>query len=149
MAYNVCAALEYFHATAFKGCICELLIIPETATSLTVQTITYAKNPRLKELTEEYPGRVIFVPLTVGDEASMRNAVPVVESALKDKGLNGLDVLINTAGIMGAAHAEEMSDLDDVFHVNDTGPHMMILIFLPLLRNGNEKKVINCRFIYV
>jgi NAD(P)-dependent dehydrogenase (short-subunit alcohol dehydrogenase family) len=69
-----------------------------------------AENDRLKELAEQYPGRVIFVPLTVGDETSMRNAVPIVEAALKDKGLSGLDVLINNAGIVGWNHAKEMYD---------------------------------------
>jgi NAD(P)-dependent dehydrogenase (short-subunit alcohol dehydrogenase family) len=109
----------------------------------TIFATSRSENLPLKELTERYPGRVIFVPLTVGDETSMRSAVPVIESALKDKGLKGLDVLINNAGIVGSAYAEEMADLDEIFHVNVTGPHTMIKLLLPLLRKGNEKKVIN------
>ena len=74
----------------------------------TIFATSRAENARLKALTEQYPGRVIFVPLTVGDETSMRNAVPIVETVLKVKGLKGLDVLINNAGIVGSAYAQEM-----------------------------------------
>ncbi|OKL61413.1 hypothetical protein UA08_03685 [Talaromyces atroroseus] len=120
----------------------QLAAKPESEVKLVLAT-SRAENERLKELTEQYAGRVVFVPLTVGDETSMRNAVPIVEATLKEKGLNGLDVLINNAGIVGWTHAKEMADLDEVFHVNVTGPHTMIQAFLPLLRKGNDKKVIN------
>ncbi|KAH8692888.1 hypothetical protein BGW36DRAFT_385417 [Talaromyces proteolyticus] len=111
----------------------------------TIFATSRTENTRLKELTQQYPGRVIFVPITVGDEISIRNAVPSIETALADKGVNGLDVLINNAGIVGWTHATEMSmaDLSDVFHINVTGVHMMIQAFLPLLRKGDQKKVIN------
>lgn len=38
----------------------------------------------------------------------MRNAVPIVETLLKVKGLKGLDVLINNAGVVGSAYAQQM-----------------------------------------
>lgn len=85
----------------------QLAAKPDTEIN-TVFATSRAENARLKALIEQYPGRVIFIPLTVGDETSMRNAVPIVETVLKDKGLKGLDVLINNAGIVGSAHAEEM-----------------------------------------
>lgn len=85
----------------------QLAAKPETEIH-TVFATSRAENARLKALTEQYPGRVIFVPLTVGDKTSMRNAVPIVESALKDRGLKGLDVLINNVGIVGSTYAEEM-----------------------------------------
>ncbi|KAL3702987.1 hypothetical protein TMatcc_010174 [Talaromyces marneffei ATCC 18224] len=112
----------------------------------TVFATSRAENSRLKELTERYPDRIIFVPLTVGDEESMRYAVPIIATTLKYKGLKGLDVLINNAGIVGSVYAQEMADSDEIFHVNVTGPHMMIQLFLPLLRKGNEKNVINIAY---
>ncbi|PCG94794.1 Short-chain dehydrogenase/reductase SDR [Penicillium occitanis (nom. inval.)] len=120
----------------------QLAAKPDTEIN-TIFATSRAENARLKALTEQYPSRVIFVQLTVGDETSMRNAVPIVETVLKVKGLKGLDVLINNVGVVGSAYAQEMADLEETFHINVTGPHRMIQLFLPLLRKGNEKKVIN------
>lgn len=39
-------------------------------------------------------------------------------------------------------------NLDTVFHTNVSSAHMVTSAFLPLLKNGNQKKVINmCVFI--
>lgn len=35
------------------------------------------------------------------------------------------------------------SDLNDTFNVNVAGPHTMIQAFLPLLRKGAMKKIVN------
>lgn len=85
----------------------QLAAKPDTEIN-TIFATSRAENARLNALTEQHPGRVIFVPLTVGDETSMRNAVPIVETVLKVKGLKGLDVLINNAGVVGSAYAKEM-----------------------------------------
>jgi NAD(P)-dependent dehydrogenase (short-subunit alcohol dehydrogenase family) len=36
-----------------------------------------------------------------------------------------------------------MTDLDKVLHTNVTGAHMVTSAFLPLLKEGKEKKVVN------
>ena len=56
------------------------------------------KTPALSQITEKYPGRVVFIALETNKEASLKAAVREVEKAL---GLDtGLDVLINNASIM-------------------------------------------------
>lgn len=56
------------------------------------------QTPALAELTTKYPGRVVFVPLEVTDQESVKAAVAEVEKALGPN--EGLDVLINNAGIL-------------------------------------------------
>lgn len=51
----------------------------------------------LKELIAESNGRVEFVPIEVTSEQSVKQAFETVKKAL---GSNGLDVLINNAGVM-------------------------------------------------
>jgi NAD(P)-dependent dehydrogenase (short-subunit alcohol dehydrogenase family) len=51
----------------------------------------------LKKLTTESNGRVEFIPLEVTSEQSVKQAFETVKKAL---GSNGLDVLINNAGII-------------------------------------------------
>ncbi|RDH35181.1 short chain oxidoreductase [Aspergillus welwitschiae] len=99
-------------------------------------------GPLFQELLQQHPDRVIFVPLDVTEKESVKNAVTHVATALNGK---GLDVLINNAGIMTPGTVENMlvNDLEDTFRVNVGGVHLVTREFLPLLRNGNKKRIVN------
>ncbi|BCS02775.1 SDR family oxidoreductase [Aspergillus luchuensis] len=96
----------------------------------------------LKRLVAQSPGRVHHVSMDVENKDSIQTAVATVESVLLGK---GLDVLINNAGIMPSTRGgiENMDNLDSVFHTNVTSAHMVTSAFLPLLKKGNQKKVVN------
>ncbi|PYH70970.1 SDR family oxidoreductase [Aspergillus vadensis CBS 113365] len=96
----------------------------------------------LKRLVAQSPGRVHHVSMDVESKNSLQTAVGTVESVLLGK---GLDVLINNAGIMPSTQGgiENMDNLDSVFHNNVTSAHMVTSAFLPLLKKGNQKKVVN------
>lgn len=101
------------------------------------------QTPGLADLTKQYPGRVVFVPLEVTSEESVKAAVPEVEKALGSK--EGLDVLINNAGILNITPGgiAEMTDLMNTLDVNVNGVQRVTAAFLPLLRKGSRKLVIN------
>ncbi|RDH30296.1 hypothetical protein BDQ94DRAFT_148811 [Aspergillus welwitschiae] len=96
----------------------------------------------LNRLVAQSFGRIHPVPMDVESKNSIQTAVATVEHALSGK---GLDVLINNAGIMPSTRGgiENMDNLDTVFHTNVSSAHMVTSAFLPLLKNGNQKKVIN------
>ncbi|EAW16418.1 putative short chain dehydrogenase/reductase family oxidoreductase [Aspergillus fischeri NRRL 181] len=97
-------------------------------------------NPKFQELLRRHPERVVYVPLDVADQGSIKNAVDIITSNLDGK---GLDVLINNAGVMSNGPAEEMDDLEEVFRTNVIGVHNFTRAVLPLMRKGKEKKVLN------
>ncbi|PWY93008.1 NAD(P)-binding protein [Aspergillus sclerotioniger CBS 115572] len=100
------------------------------------------QTEELKRLVAESSGRVKSVPIDVENKASVRTAAATVEEALAGR---GLDVLLNGVGIMPATPngIETMDDLDSVFHTNVISAHLVTSAFLPLLKNGIQKKVIN------
>ncbi|RAK98105.1 SDR family oxidoreductase [Aspergillus ibericus CBS 121593] len=96
----------------------------------------------LKQLVAQSAGRVKSIPVDVEDKPSVQAAAATVEQALAGR---GLDVLINNVGIMPSTPngIETMDDLDSVFHTNVTSAHIVTSAFLPLLKKGTQKKVIN------
>ncbi|OJJ76668.1 hypothetical protein ASPBRDRAFT_39154 [Aspergillus brasiliensis CBS 101740] len=99
-----------------------------------------SSDPLFQTLLTQHPGRVIFIPLDVTKEESVKNAVKHVTSVLQG---GGLDVLINNAGVMTPGSVEEMNDLEETFLVNVKGVHIVTKGFLPLLRKGDKKRIIN------
>lgn len=102
-------------------------------------------TPGLQTLLDNHPDRVTHITGAVDDDASIRAAADQVSTLLDG---SGLDVLVNNAGIGGpsstftlegytAAHLHQLLD------TNVTGVHRVIVAFLPLLRRGREKKIIN------
>ncbi|KAL0263381.1 hypothetical protein SLS55_002361 [Diplodia seriata] len=96
----------------------------------------------IKKLVSESNGRVEFVQLDVTSEESAKKAASTVEQSLGGK---GLDVIINNAGVMNYTPngIETMTDLDETFKINVTSVHYVTSAFLPLLKKGNLKKVVN------
>ncbi|RAL16790.1 SDR family oxidoreductase [Aspergillus homomorphus CBS 101889] len=96
--------------------------------------------PDFQTLLREHASRITPVQLDVTDENGVRRAAQSVSEALQGR---GLDVLINNAGVMGRGSLEEMNDLTESFEVNVNGPHLVTREFLPLLRRGQAKKIVN------
>ncbi|KAH8828640.1 short-chain dehydrogenase-like protein [Flagelloscypha sp. PMI_526] len=90
------------------------------------------------------PGRVHLVDIEVTDVASVQNAVKKVETVLTEHKAT-LDVLVNNAGVMNVSPdgIQTMTDLEDTFRINVVGTHNVTAAFLPLLKKGKGKKVIN------
>lgn len=94
------------------------------------------------ELDADTRARAIVVPLDVADEGSIAGAARALEDRLPD----GIDVLINNAGIYPR---EEVSfdrlDPDVLLHafrVNALGALRVTGALLPLLRRGRERRVV-------
>lgn len=100
------------------------------------------ESDALKKLISESNGKVAFVELDVTSQESTKKAAAQVEELLGEK---GLDVLINNVGWMPYTPdgIETMDNLNEVFHVNVTSVHYVTVAFLPLLRKGSLKKVVN------
>ena len=102
--------------------------------------------PALASVIKEAPSKVTIkhLQLDVDDTASINMAVTQVQQTL---GTNGLDVLINNAGITfreaGHGPAIDLSSLTAAFNTNVASVHRVTLAFLPLLKQGTQKKIIN------
>ncbi|KAJ4260536.1 hypothetical protein NW762_007277 [Fusarium torreyae] len=100
------------------------------------------QSDEIKKLAGDNPGRVELVPLEVTSNESIKSAVHLLERSLGDK---GLDVLLNVAGVTAYAKdgIENMDNLTSIFETNVTGVHNVTSALLPLLRKGNQKKIVN------
>lgn len=102
-------------------------------------------NSELKELIAANQGRVHFVSMdTASSPESIETSAKEVEKILGSK---GLDVLINNVGIHGTHGMLDGNitgaDLTSTFAVNVGGTHNVTKTFLPLLKKGQQKKIIN------
>lgn len=90
-------------------------------------------------------GRVINIVIdNISSKSSVSKAVQEVEKHLNG---NGLDVLINNAGMMPVTPEGMKSltaaSLKEVYDVNVVSAQVMSKSFLPLLQKGKGKKIIN------
>ncbi|KAH6852640.1 dehydrogenase [Alternaria alternata] len=101
-----------------------------------------SENSALKKLISESAGRIEFVPLEVTSEESAKKAAQHVERSLGDQ---GLDILINNAGVPSHTEGgiENMTDLTEVLNINVFGVHNVTRAFLPILKKGQLKKIVN------
>ncbi|KAJ6138821.1 Short-chain dehydrogenase/reductase SDR [Penicillium samsonianum] len=122
--------------------ITRLATLPKTEVGPIIATARQDNSARLKEIESASPGRVHMVNLDVTNESSVKEAVAAVERQLQGK---GLDYLINNAGVSdwSPTGLEGMDNLNETFNVNVTAPHIVSRAFLPLLRKGEKKTVIN------
>jgi NAD(P)-dependent dehydrogenase (short-subunit alcohol dehydrogenase family) len=101
-----------------------------------------SETPAIKKLVAGSNGRIEFVQLDITSLDSIKAAAAQVEKSLDGK---GLDVLINNAGVLNTdnGNVEVMTDLASTFDINVVGPHNVSATFLPLLRKGSKKQIIN------
>ena len=100
-----------------------------------------AGEPDLEQLAEGAGGRLHIVPMDVGDEESIvRGAERTLE--LVDR----IDILINNAGVypkIGTVSSGiDSAEMIRAFQVNTLGPMHVITAFLPLLRKGKDRKLV-------
>lgn len=85
-------------------------------------------------------GRLTTVVVDIADESSVREAVAAALTSL-----DGLDVLVNAAGILRSSHTHEtpLADFTKVIAVNLTGTFLMIREAIPALLEGDGPAVVN------
>ncbi len=95
----------------------------------------------LQLLSAENEGRFTVLRLDVTDRESIESAA---RSVMEHTG--GLDILINNAGVSPRGERHYNLDGDSmlqVFQVNAVGPMIVSQMFLDLLRQGNNPKIVN------
>ncbi|KAJ5885977.1 uncharacterized protein N7473_008651 [Penicillium subrubescens] len=122
--------------------VSRLASLPSAQVGKIIATARQDNSPQLTELVNTSSGRVELVKLDVTNKSSIQEAAKLVEGKLQGK---GLDYLINNAGLMdwSSTGLEGMDNLNDIFHTNVTSVHNVTQAFLPLLRKGEKKVVIN------
>ena len=143
--------------------VSRLVTMPLAEVGTIIATARSDNSPRLDEIAKTSSGRVEIVKLDVSDQRSAQEAAREVERQLQGKGLKGLDYLINNAGTMdynpkglegmyvylsissddSANTKANRDNLNEIFNTNVTSSHMVTQAFLPLLRNGEKKVVVN------
>jgi NAD(P)-dependent dehydrogenase (short-subunit alcohol dehydrogenase family) len=101
------------------------------------------KSEELKKLKTQYASRLVFIPLDVVSDSSVKDA-----AAQAAKAVPQVDILMNVAGISpGPANASlEQVDLEkcrEAFEVNVLGPLRVTRAFLPLLKKSNHPRVVH------
>ncbi|POR36187.1 Putative short chain oxidoreductase [Tolypocladium paradoxum] len=122
--------------------LCAALAAKPAAEVSVVYAAMRTETDALKQLVAKSPGRVELVAMDVTSEPSVGRAAGEVERSLGGK---GLDVVVNAAGVMTVTPdgIETMSDLDKTLNTNVTSAHLVTSAFLPLLKKGTLKKVVN------
>lgn len=123
----------------------QLSELPESHVSKIFAITRSPPTPALKDLITSSNGRVVNVLASVDDTKSVEKAAEEIKGQL---GTRGLDVLINNAAIQQHSPNNKMedfsaADFSRILETNLVGPHRVITAFLPLLRAGTQKKIIN------
>ncbi|GAA5834359.1 hypothetical protein JCM11251_007968 [Rhodosporidiobolus azoricus] len=98
---------------------------------------------QLKKVAEENNGRVLIVKVDLVDAESCKAAAETLEKSGFLSPSDGLDCLINVAGILGNAVAPSETSPSDVLETISTnvgGTINVTQAFLPLLRKGEGKQ---------
>ena len=95
----------------------------------------------LQALRDDFPEKLTVLHLDVTDEGTIDAAAEAVQDQE-----DALDLLINNAGIN--PEQEHLGNLDaetilHTYHVNAVGPMLVAQRFLPLLRAGDDPRILN------
>jgi len=117
--------------------------LPPSKVSKIFAAIRSSPPDALQKLIDSSDGRVVPVQVQITDRSSVDQAAQTVSQKLNGK---GLDVLINNAGmshyVLGPIESMSEATLREAFDVNVVAAHSVIAAFLPLLRKGQQKKII-------
>jgi len=105
-----------------------------------------SRYPDLLELKGKFKENLILTDLDVSSKVSIINAFDTIS-----KEIDGLDILINNAGIRFGGdekYCDELGllfkeDFNRIFTVNTIGPILIIEKFLPLIKNGTNPIIVN------
>lgn len=100
-------------------------------------------SARLDALVEGCPGRVLNVAMDV----TSASAIAAAKQQITER-FSSVDVLVNNAGVLLDAGRGSLGELDfevgmRVYDVNALGPLRVTQAFLPLLRAGDKKLIVN------
>ncbi|KAK9905692.1 hypothetical protein WJX75_004687 [Coccomyxa subellipsoidea] len=108
--------------------------------------VAAARNPKkssgLESLASKYGSALTLVTLDVSDADSIKAAAQSISEAHP----NGIDVLINNAGILGSfvrSSEHDAGELKDILITNVVGPLLVTQHLLPLIRKGTKKQIVN------
>jgi NAD(P)-dependent dehydrogenase (short-subunit alcohol dehydrogenase family) len=103
---------------------------------------TVKNSSGLAELKEKHPDTLSLFDCDVADDASVQAAAGAVRAQW-----DSLDVLLNNAGVYGPRDDSiETVDLDEirrVFEINALGPLRVSRAFLPLIRRGQQPRIVH------
>lgn len=140
--------------------VSRLASLPESEVGTIFATARQDNSAQLNEVIKASNGRVQFVQLDVTNQASAEEAARVVEGKLNGQ---GLDYLVNNVGMADWAKGNldgmyvskislksrgsnliwSRNNLNELFNMNVTSVHQVTQAFLPLVRKGEKKIVIN------
>jgi NAD(P)-dependent dehydrogenase (short-subunit alcohol dehydrogenase family) len=111
--------------------------------------IASSRNPHkyseLKELKEIYNENLVIIELDVAKKDSRSWAFEIIS-----RNFNNLDLLINNAGIRfgGEKYSDSLDNIhkenfSNIYEVNTVAPLMMVVKFLPLLKEAENPLIIN------
>lgn len=115
---------------------------PAEQVSVVFAAIRGSPSEALQKFVYESNGRLVILHMVVSDKSSIATAVEQVKVKLAGQ---GLDVLINNAAMMPTTPGgiAAMNDLMEVVKVNVETVQNVTSAFLPLLKEGRQKKVLN------
>lgn len=108
------------------------------------RVLAAARNEQLlKELVDEASKENLQIQYVVADVTSAEDRRKMVLAA--QDGMQGLDILINNAGIGATGHFADCSPerMRQIFEVNVFGLTETTRAFLPLLKQGNKPAIVN------
>ncbi|KAI6369738.1 hypothetical protein MCOR25_004367 [Pyricularia grisea] len=114
---------------------------PPSEVSIVFGTVRAEPSRELQQLADSSQGRLVIIHMTLTEKESIAKGIEQVKKKLDGQ---GLDVLINNAGIIAYSKSiEEMDNLRQMLEVNVEAVHDVTAALLPLLRQGKQKKIAN------
>eukprot|EP01132_Coremiostelium_polycephalum_P002379 gene2379-2941_t len=104
--------------------------------------VVAGKNARTEILSKHPESDIRVIQLTTNDPTSLLNAVDFISKDNDGK----LDVLVNNAGVFierDIASTAKLAVVRETMDVNFIGPFLTTKSFIPLLRNGTSKIIVN------
>ncbi len=101
------------------------------------------KSDKLDALLNADQVQFQFVEMNAGEDESVRRAFEEIS-----RKTDAIDIIVNAAGILPANSANILEDFDitaslDVFNINTLGPLRVTKAFLQLLKNSEDKMLVN------
>ncbi|VUC26311.1 unnamed protein product [Clonostachys rosea] len=115
---------------------------PSEVSQIIACTRSLSASGDLLSLIQSSKGRIRHVQIDLDNLATISVAVPLVADILGEK---GLDYLVNNAAVRDPkpTELEDMDFLPQALSTNVVGLHEVIKSFVPLLRKGKAKKIVN------
>jgi NAD(P)-dependent dehydrogenase (short-subunit alcohol dehydrogenase family) len=108
-----------------------------------VYALLRKQSSGITELKKKYMDNIFIYTTDVTDEKQLRETSEQIKAQT-----SGIDILINNAGVHLEHTRPDFSEIDfsvylPTFKVNAVGPLMVIRNFLPLVKNGRIKLIVN------